>query len=99
MLADQPWWHAVARPINSTAVHALLVWLAMITVGMRHAKIAMAVLRARFTEYPRLISAEERYPPKIDPTSAITYTVVRYGISFVPRMPCSDARNFGSQNR
>src|SRR6185436_18851697 len=99
MLADQAWWQAVASPMSSTAVQSLFVWLATITVGTTAATMPMVVLRARFTDQPALMNADDRYPPAIYPTSEMMYTVVRYGMMAVPRMPCSVARNFGSQKR
>ena len=34
------------------------------------AAMSIVVLRPAFTDQPRLMNAPERYPPKIDPTSA-----------------------------
>src|SRR6266508_4946914 len=69
-LADQAWWHAAAMLSSPTASQALRVCGAAMTDGTVHAMNAIVVLRARFTVHPRLISADDMYPPATDPTSA-----------------------------
>src|SRR4051812_4586938 len=75
-LADHAWCAAAATPTIKTAVHMLGARAARVVGTMRSAIASIVVLRARFTDQPRLINALEIHPPPTDPTSAIKYTAM-----------------------
>ena len=69
-LADQPWCAAAARPTSATATQRFDARDAKMIGTTASAQMSIAVLRARVTVQPRLISADESQPPPMLPTSA-----------------------------
>src|SRR5690242_9490450 len=76
-LADQPWCDAAAILISATATHrfppASPTNIADVTAS---AHVSIAVLRDRFTVYPRRIIVEESQPPNTDPKVVAKYTTM-----------------------
>ena len=68
--ADQPWCAAAATLTRPTATQRLSTYGANITGTTSSAQTSIAVLRAAFTDHPRLISADDSQPPPMLPTSA-----------------------------
>src|SRR6266568_4601599 len=98
-LADQAWWAAAATLTIATAAHMLSARGANAVGTISSAIASIAVLRARFTVQPRLISALESQPPPTEPTSATTYTTISGSASCASRMPYCASRDLGSQYR
>src|SRR5689334_5518890 len=69
-LQDQPWCAAAASPTSSTATHSCLAYAAKGIGTTARAHTSIAVLRARLTDHPRLISEDESQPPPMLPTVA-----------------------------
>src|SRR5215213_6412484 len=61
--ADHPWCAAAAIPIKNTAIHKFDVKDAKTIGTTARAQINIAVLRPVLIVQPRLINAEETYPP------------------------------------
>src|SRR5437762_11802388 len=97
--ADQAWCAAAATLTIATAAHMLLARGANAVGTIKSAIASIAVLRARFTVQPRLISALESQPPPTEPTSATRYTTISGAASWASLMPYLASRNFGSQYR
>src|SRR3989475_4105990 len=76
-LADQAWCAAAATLTIATAAHRLPARGAKAVGTISSAIVSIAVLRARLTVQPRLISVLESHPPPTEPTSATTYTTMR----------------------
>src|SRR5437773_12014554 len=98
-VADQAGCAAAATLTVATAAHTLPASGANAVGTIKSAITSIAVLRARFTVQPRLISALESQPPPTDPTSATRYTTISGAASCASRMPYCASRNLGSQYR
>src|SRR5690348_6020565 len=69
--ADQPWCAAVASPIKATTTHRFEIRETNRIGSTEQAQMSIAVLRARFTDHPRLMSDDDNQPPATLPASAI----------------------------
>src|SRR3954447_17991518 len=74
--ADHPWCAAVARLTSPTTAHILWMYGAAITGTTASAHVSIAVFRAALIGHPRLISEDERYPPKTLPRLDALYTTI-----------------------
>src|SRR5690606_24222168 len=69
ILADQPWWAAVAKAINAITKYMLWVCAANAMGSTHKAQISIVVLRALFSDQPLCMKRLASQPKKILPTS------------------------------